>query len=164
MLSVLELQLPPSEGAPAVARRRVVERFAGELDDRALEDARLLTSELVTNAVVHGRGTIELSALVNDERLIVEVADQGNGFERVIGRRDLDAVGGNGLTIVERIASRWGIREGRSHVWFELERLGRRSARPDLELVVGDAGGLGIAAAAAARGGPFGSREPPVLN
>ena len=122
----LELQLPRSEAAPAIARGRVVERFAGELDGQELANARLLTSELVTNALVHGRGAIELSAALDEDRLLVEVTDDGGGFERIMREHDFDAVGGHGLNIVDALASRWGIHEGNSHVWFELERPGPR--------------------------------------
>ena len=118
----LELQLPRSEEAPEIARGRVVQRFARELDRRELENAQLLTSELVTNAVMHGRGAIELSAVLDEDRLLVEVTDDGEGFEPTLRKRALDAVGGNGLNIVDVIASRWGIHEGSSQVWFELER------------------------------------------
>jgi anti-sigma regulatory factor (Ser/Thr protein kinase) len=122
----LELQLPTSEEAPEIARRRVVERFGAELDPRQMADARLLTSELVTNAVVHGRGKIGLSALLDEDRLVIEVTDEGAGFERTVRQHGSDAVGGNGLNIVDTLATRWGIHADSSHVWFELERPGPR--------------------------------------
>jgi hypothetical protein len=58
--------------------------------------------------------------------VLVEVIDEGSGFERVVRRNDFEDVGGRGLTIVESQASRWGIHEGTTHVWFELERSGPR--------------------------------------
>ncbi|HET6864841.1 MAG TPA: ATP-binding protein [Solirubrobacteraceae bacterium] len=119
----LELQLPRTPATPAIARRRLVERFAADLDNRALQDAELLTSELVTNAVLHGRGPIELTVLLDETHLTVDVTDHGNGFERPAREpRGLDAVGGQGLNIVDALANRWGIQPGRSRVWFELER------------------------------------------
>jgi hypothetical protein len=51
----------------------------------------------------------------------VEVIDQGDGFERMV-RELFETAGGHGLNIVDAIASPWGIHEGASHVWFELER------------------------------------------
>lgn len=116
----------PEPRTPAIARRRLAERFAARLDDDELQNAKLLTSELVTNAVLHGRGRVELSALLDEERLTVDVADQGDGFQWAAREPDFDAVGGHGLNIVDALASRWGINEGRSRVWFELERRGRR--------------------------------------
>ena len=42
---------------------------------------------------------------------------------------DLDGGGGLGLHIVERVASRWGVRRSpRVAVWFELDRNRDRSA------------------------------------
>ena len=132
----LDIRLPASERAPEIARRVVVERFGGELDPRQLEDARLLASELVTNAVIHGRGPVGLTALLDENRLMIEVVDQGDGFEREVREQGLQAVGGNGLNIVDALASRWGIHAGSSHVWFELERPGPRlgtDTKPDIE-------------------------------
>ena len=67
------------------------------------------------------RGPIELTALLDENRLTVDVTDQGDGFERAAPERDEHAPGGHGLDIVDAVASRWGIDEGRSHVWFQLE-------------------------------------------
>jgi hypothetical protein len=118
----LELRLAPTVEAPCIARRRLTERFAQELEHGELEDAKLLISELVTNAVVHGRGDIQLRALLNDLRLTVEVIDQGEGFERTGPHSGSATVGGQGLNIVDALASRWGMDQGTSHVWFELDR------------------------------------------
>jgi hypothetical protein len=129
----LELRLSPTVHGPWIARRRLTEEFAEELEHDELEDAKLLSSELVTNAVVHGRGDIQLSALLNDVRLTVEVIDQGEGFERTAPNSGSATMGGQGLNIVDALASRWGIHQGTSHVWFELDRgvesdAGRRRA------------------------------------
>jgi len=122
----LELRLAPTVQAPRIARSRVTERFAARLENDELRDAGLLTSELVTNAVVHGRGAIQLTASLNDECLRIEVVDQGEGFERTVRELAFGAVGGHRLNIVDALASRWGIHEGESHVWFELACRGRR--------------------------------------
>jgi len=55
---------------------------------------------------------------------------KARGFERVLRRRAFDQVGGWGLEIVEDVASRWGVHEGTTHVWFELERSGPRLGAP----------------------------------
>jgi hypothetical protein len=57
---------------------------------------------------------------------MVEISDRGEGFERARHERAPDAIGGFGLNIVDAVASRWGIHQGNSHVWFEIERSGRR--------------------------------------
>ena len=99
---------------------------AATLDSEQLDRAKLLVSELVNNALLHGRGTITLRAALDEDRLLVEVIDQGSGFERVARKEDLDNLGGWGLTVVEAEADRWGIHEGTTHVWFEIERPGPR--------------------------------------
>ena len=109
-----------------MARHWLAEWLAPELDDRELDDVKLLITELVTNAVVHGRGRIRARGHLDEHRVMVEVIDEGKGFERIVRERDFDSIGGRGLNAVEAIASRWGIHEGTSHVWFELERRGPR--------------------------------------
>jgi anti-sigma regulatory factor (Ser/Thr protein kinase) len=105
----------------------VLERLAaGTLDGEQLDRAKLLVSELVNNALLHGRGTITLKAALDEDRLLVEVIDQGSGFERVVRKQDLDKLGGWGLNVVEAESDRWGIHEGTTHVWFEIERPGPR--------------------------------------
>jgi anti-sigma regulatory factor (Ser/Thr protein kinase) len=124
--TVFETQLPRAPEAPARARLQLEEWFAPELEDAGLRTAKLLASELVTNAVLHGEGSIILRAALDADRLLVEVIDQGAGFERVVDEHDFEKVGGWGLRIVDTEASRWGVHEGTTHVWFELERPGPR--------------------------------------
>lgn len=121
-----EVELPRSPGAPSQARRALTQWFAPNLDGDELHRAKLLVSELVTNAVLHGTGRIVLRAHADDDRLLVEVMDEGSGFERQLRRHDFEDIGGRGLSIVESESSRWGIHEGTTHVWFELERAGPR--------------------------------------
>ena len=108
----------------------LTEWFASVLDDGTLGTARLLASELVTNAVTHGRGRVTLRAELFERRLVVEVIDEGGGFERELREHDFQTleVGGWGLAVVDAESSRWGLRRGRSHVCFELERPGPRLA------------------------------------
>jgi anti-sigma regulatory factor (Ser/Thr protein kinase) len=129
--TVFEVQLPRAPEAPGRARLQLEEWFAADVDDAGLRTARLLVSELVTNAVLHGKGTITLRAALDEDRLLVEVIDQGSGFERVLDEHDFEQVGGWGLRIVDTEASRWGVHEGTTHVWFELERPGPRIGAPE---------------------------------
>lgn len=126
----LEVDLPRADIAPAVARRALRQAYAKHLDPDLLADAELLASELTSNALCHGHGGMTLRARLNDDRLKVEVVDEGSGFERALRRDDFQRVGGWGLDIVDDVASRWGVHEGTTHVWFELERPGPRLGDP----------------------------------
>ncbi len=131
MSAVFEVQLPRAPEAPGCARRQLEEWFAAEVEAARLGTAKLLASELVTNAVLHGEGVITLRAALEDDRLLVEVIDEGTGFERVVDEQNFEKVGGWGLRIVDTEASRWGLHEGTTHVWFELERPGPRIGAPE---------------------------------
>jgi anti-sigma regulatory factor (Ser/Thr protein kinase) len=122
----MELTLPRVPTSAGAARREIASHFGDDLDSDSLASAQLLVSELVTNAVVYGQGTITLRAQLDTDRLLVEVIDEGKGFERQARRQPFNHLRGRGLAIVEAIASRWGIHEGTTHVWFELERPGPR--------------------------------------
>ena len=119
-----KFELLSGVGAPGVARRLLTEWFAAVVAHGTLTTARLLASELVTNAVTHGRGRITLRAQLFELCLRVEVLDEGGGFERRERDFQTPEVGGWGLRIVDARSSRWGVRRDSSHVWFELERTG----------------------------------------
>ncbi len=86
------------------------------------EVAELLTSELVTNALVHTDHDAIVTATVGPNRLRVEVRD-------FVGRRPKarvpnadDGTHGRGLILVQSLADAWGVRAhgvGKA-VWFEL--------------------------------------------
>ena len=130
--AALALDLPRAPEAPGIARRRLARSFGDALDERQLHTARLLTSELVTNALLHGAGSITLRADLDAARLLVEVIDEGDGIHPAPARRNPDDVGGYGLLIVDTESSRWGMGRGTTHVWFELER-----QRPSSALAAG---------------------------
>lgn len=118
-------QLAVSAEAPGKARA-AVSNLEG-IDDLELHDARLLVSELVTNAVLHASlsadDTIDLSVRLDDERLRVEVTDTGGGFDDAEARNRKQTDFGRGLQLVHALADRWaGAAEGEGFcVWFELD-------------------------------------------
>jgi anti-sigma regulatory factor (Ser/Thr protein kinase) len=79
-------------------------------------------SELVTNAITHGEGGVEVTVLCLADRLRLEVLDEGFG-PRPIQIRDASATGqgGWGLRLVEGISDSWGAdrRPGLTLVWME---------------------------------------------
>ena len=120
MPSRLDVTVPSGTGAPAIARRLVRDQLTALPARVVCAEVELIVSELVTNAVVHGRGTIRLRLAVDDDVVRGEVIDQGPGFVVELRERGIDACGGRGLWLVASLARRWGIHDGRSHVWFEL--------------------------------------------
>ncbi|MBP8534249.1 SpoIIE family protein phosphatase [Streptomyces sp. MK37H] len=70
--------------------------------------AELLVSELVANAIRHGRGPIELR-LLRGEGLICEVTDGSLTTPRIRHAAETDE-GGRGLQLVSALSQRWGTR------------------------------------------------------
>ncbi|MEU9131135.1 SpoIIE family protein phosphatase [Kitasatospora sp. NPDC048540] len=98
--------------------RRTLEHWGlGALSDHA----ELLTSELITNALVHAGAPVQLR-LFRNQLLTVEVSDVDSHEPRLRRAREQDE-GGRGMHLVNDLAHRWGSRathEGKV-VWFELE-------------------------------------------
>lgn len=120
----IAIRLPASPDAAGTARRSV-EELSEQIPSAAMENLRLLISELVTNSVRHAQmpqgGDILLEVHVSPARVRVDVLDGGAGFE-VPSPPDPVADGGWGLYLVDAIASRWGATRGAtSSVWFELD-------------------------------------------
>lgn len=119
----LTLRLRPGpEAVPAA--RKALDGLADLIDRPAWEDLRLLVTELVTNGVRHGseRGPVEMVVRVMEDKVRAEVKDAGRGFSppQAPMPRD-DGSGGWGLQLVDRVASRWGVKVGDTTcVWFEL--------------------------------------------
>jgi anti-sigma regulatory factor (Ser/Thr protein kinase) len=91
------------------------------IPDDVLENASLLTSELVTNSVQHASSEwIEVAITLTADRLRVAVSDQDT--EPIRPRRS-DEDGGWGLTLVAELATRWGSernRDGKT-IWIEFD-------------------------------------------
>lgn len=124
-----EVSLPRRPDAAAHARRLLTKWFQDQLEQAEMSGVKLICSELVNNAVVHGRGAIELRADLDQDRVLIEVVDEGQGFEHVVRQVPFDQLYGRGLLIVDAEASRWGVHEGTTHVWAEIERVGPRVGR-----------------------------------
>jgi anti-sigma regulatory factor (Ser/Thr protein kinase) len=120
MPAEVSLDLPRDTSASRIARRALRAQFADPLPADRLRDLDLVVTELVNNAVSHGEGAIRVSVQLEAGVIRGEVIDEGEGFERQVRRRGVDEVGGRGLQLVEDLASRWGIHEGTTHVWFEM--------------------------------------------
>ena len=125
MAVMLELRATLSADPEQVAEaRRLVAGYLAERGDDDGEVAVLLTSELVTNAILYGRAPLELRAQADGAALRVEVHDLDPTSPPVL-RYDVDLIeiGGRGLQLVDTLADRWGWSENDygKVVWFELD-------------------------------------------
>lgn len=87
------------------------------------EIAELLTSELVTNALIHTDHDAVLTATVSPRGLRVEVRDFVGRRPRLRVPNADDGTHGRGLVLVQSLADAWGVRAhgvGKA-VWFELD-------------------------------------------
>ncbi|MCX4819769.1 SpoIIE family protein phosphatase [Streptomyces sp. NBC_01142] len=127
----------------AIARAFVRDTLHGWGFSDVVDDAVVLTSELVTNAVVHAGTSADVLCLRSEDGVRVEVADryperevpmQGTG--RSLGSPDRE--NGRGLLLCAALASRWGVEYSptQKQVWFQLDLpqrpVGTRSAGPVL--------------------------------
>jgi anti-sigma regulatory factor (Ser/Thr protein kinase) len=120
------VRLAPTVRAPAEARG-VVDRMAPPLRPDEVPAVRLLVSELVTNSVRHAglnpHEWIDLQVDVAPDAVRVTVTDPGDGFNPPSRPPHPSEPSGWGLTLVQRMADRWGLASnGRTQVWFELYR------------------------------------------
>lgn len=117
--------LKPELDAPAQARRSV----ASALDAWGLgpisDDALLLTSELVTNAVIHAGTPIVLVVQHIQRRVRIEVNDDAPSLpERRYAGGGPPRGDGRGVWLLDQLADRWGVQRrpnDSKFVWFELD-------------------------------------------
>ncbi|MFI6443249.1 SpoIIE family protein phosphatase [Kitasatospora sp. NPDC050543] len=118
--SVGDWKLPPEPTSVAKARELACSWLLTRGLDELVDTTELLVSELVTNALRHGRGDIRLR-LLRDRGMVCEVWDDGYAQPRQRRAQETDE-GGRGLQLVSLLAERWGSRrtpKGKI-VWFEL--------------------------------------------
>ena len=138
---VRRLRLPAAGTSPAAARGAVSALLGaaglGDLRDEAL----LLTSELVTNGVVHAGTDLELEISADPDGCQVTVTDFAAPTPALVatelraGARGAGpaepAEGGRGLLLVSQFATRWGTshESGGRTIWFRLDRPDTPSVR-----------------------------------
>ena len=106
----------------ADARRFVSEHLTTHGCEDVVPDARLIVSELVTNALVHAGTGFKVTVEVGDDAVLLRVAD-GSAHAPVLGELGLAETGGRGLGIVAALADAWGVTpepDGGKSVWATL--------------------------------------------
>jgi anti-sigma regulatory factor (Ser/Thr protein kinase) len=105
----LLLRLEPTSNAAAVARR-LVDRACAEWGLPALRDpARLVVTELVSNAVRHARTPLAVSLSRGDDAVDIHVGDRSPVVPRPRGPVEPTVEGGRGLHVVAVMSQAWGI-------------------------------------------------------
>lgn len=117
------LDLACDHTAAGVARSWVADRMEG-WPSEVVDSARLIVSELVTNAVLHAKTAIAVTAETGPDRIVVEVID-GSSDVPVMKRYGATAETGRGFRLVSTLADEWGVEQvagGGKAVRFALER------------------------------------------
>jgi anti-sigma regulatory factor (Ser/Thr protein kinase) len=112
----------PSDLSAASQARGHVEAACAGLPEETVYTARLLVTELVANAVLHGRGTVLLTVVRDHAVVRVEVHDESSRQPMIHHGSPL-AEHGAGLRLVSAMAGSWGtelLDDGRpgKRVWF----------------------------------------------
>ncbi|MFD5403370.1 ATP-binding protein [Streptomyces griseorubiginosus] len=112
--SVAFRQAPPRPNRPSEARRAVVRAVSERCrathtrcDEQALSDALLVTSELATNAILHGGGITDFDVCVEGPDVRVSVSDRSTALpvaQEPVDRQGRWRPGGRGWPIVCRLA------------------------------------------------------------
>jgi anti-sigma regulatory factor (Ser/Thr protein kinase) len=116
------LQLTPTVDAPRQARKWAAAQL-GATVQALRDDATLLISELVTNAVTHGDGTVIVTSEQHGVTVTFGVADSSPHVPQ-LADPTIDSQGGRGLRILDATAGSWGwtkLPDGAGkRVWFRL--------------------------------------------
>jgi serine phosphatase RsbU (regulator of sigma subunit)/anti-sigma regulatory factor (Ser/Thr protein kinase) len=130
-----ELLLGNEPQAPSQARRFLARALDG-LAQETIEDAQLIVTELITNAMLHGAPPVKLRVRRDGASVRIEVEDCGRHMP-VMPLQSADAMTGRGLALVSALASSWGVEGGDSGgkvVWVEPGSVRQDTPQPDLDV------------------------------
>ncbi|HVM27483.1 MAG TPA: SpoIIE family protein phosphatase [Mycobacteriales bacterium] len=137
---LLAVTLPPDGTSPRLARSHVRQVLTEAGHEALVDDALLMVTELVTNAVVHAGTVVQVDVVADAGGVRIEIGDLSPGGTPVV-RDDADSStreGGRGMFLLDALAEEWGTRHSRDgkSIWFRLGRPApavvrtRPSARP----------------------------------
>src|SRR5829696_6108813 len=124
-MAVLTAMLHNDHAAPGEARRCLAAMLRTDhVEAEVMDTALLVVSELVTNAVLHGRSTVRVEAVTDHDLLHLEVTDDSSTAPRR-RRANVESDGGWGLHLVDVLTTDWGFgprEDGHSGkvVWVDL--------------------------------------------
>src|SRR3954463_13094909 len=116
------VSLPAHPKSAAAARKFILQFLTDVGRDDLGEDAGLLVSELVTNALVHAGTQIDISAEIHGGRTLWVGVSDGSSHGPVPQDHGVLAANGRGLNLVESLVDEWGVdaSEVGKTVWFKL--------------------------------------------
>ena len=119
------VDLPRSLSSVAAARRFVEGTLRKWELDQLLDDALLVISELVTNAITHADSPCRIRLSLSPARLRIDVLDAGSGTPEPLPFSETQEHG-RGLYMVDAVTVAWGLEDvpDGKLVWAELARLG----------------------------------------
>jgi anti-sigma regulatory factor (Ser/Thr protein kinase) len=116
------IRLATGESGLAMARRFAVRATVAAGWEDHVDVVALLTSELATNAVLHGQRPIAVTVEAGEDRLRVEVEDAAPALPVELDPSP-EVESGRGLAIVDAVADEWGAERVAGNgkvVWAEL--------------------------------------------
>src|SRR2546422_647710 len=99
-------ELPPHPASAGAARREVDDALRQWGCEAVRNAVLVVTSELVTNAIVHGGSWFTITLTRTRDAVRVEVRDRSRG-RAVLTAVGVDAAHGRGLQLVDRLSSEW---------------------------------------------------------
>jgi anti-sigma regulatory factor (Ser/Thr protein kinase) len=133
----VSIGVPHERTGVRLARHTFADQItAAGVEGEARDDAMLVLSELVSNAVKHAAplpsGEITVRWRLDDEVLHIEITDGGASTRPRAGVAALSALGGRGLDIVRSVSRHWGVTEGEGSVtvWAEVPRTNDQPGTP----------------------------------
>ncbi len=115
-------RLPDDLSAPAHARALIRRNLADWDLPESIDDAEIVGSELVANALRHGAAPIVLTLGTTPDHLVVAVQDAAAGAVPTPRLADSSATNGRGMHLISALSRRWGCTsDGTTKiVWAEL--------------------------------------------
>ncbi|MEV6424735.1 ATP-binding protein [Streptomyces sp. NPDC051662] len=112
-----DVAMSPARARASQARRLTIAfmRLWG-LPESLGDDVRVVVSELVTNGIEHGYGTVGLRVRHTDDELRIEVTDENSAPAR-LQDADGEDVCGRGLVLVASLADAWGVSDNGRTTW-----------------------------------------------
>jgi anti-sigma regulatory factor (Ser/Thr protein kinase) len=103
------LLLAPEARAPSASRRFVKEALARWELDALTDTAVLLTSELVTNAIVHAQTEVAVTIRRKNRDSVTISVQDGSSIQPRVSAHAEDSTTGRGISILDQLAASWEV-------------------------------------------------------